>query len=154
MQKSQFEELCRDASLELGLQDTASLGNGFMVEHGHVHFEAAFRDGEDRFVLLAELGSVADEHKQHVYEQLLTLQLLTWTQPHVRFGFHPRRRTVMLGVGASLEAASGAWLAGMIRSTAAQAARWRETLLAGRRAGMELGDAVEAALGDSREAAT
>lgn len=132
----EFERLCRDASLQLGLEDTGALGQGFTVAFDDVLFETAFVDGRDRFALIAELGCVSPEHKKGVYENLLTMQVLTWTQPGVRFGFHPERETLVLCTEVRLHAVfTGAGLATLMRSVATQIAHWRTTLLIG-----ELGD--------------
>ncbi|MBC7599808.1 MAG: hypothetical protein H7238_12435 [Polaromonas sp.] len=132
MKSMEFEELCRDASFVLGIDDTQALGQGFTVPCDDVLFEASFRDGSDRFTLLAELGPVAPDKKLEVYESLLTLQLLGWAQPGMRFGFNTPRQTTMLCLETGLgQGVSGAWLAGIIRSTAKEVATWRKTLLPG-----------------------
>lgn len=132
MNALEFEQLCRDASLLLGMEDIEALGQGFSMEYANVPFEAAFREGRDSFLLTAELGVVTAPCRVNVYENLLTIQLMTWNQSGIRFGFNPHRQTVVLcakaNIGPQLNAA---WLAMVIRSLTAQTIEWRTTLLAG-----------------------
>ena len=131
MNTFEFEQLCRDASHELGVEDTGALGQGFTMPYADVLFETAFRDGRQGFVLMAELGAVEAQNKLGVYENLLTVQLLTANQPGMRFGFNPTRQTVMVCVRAALGAqSSGSWLAALVRALATQVVEWRGTLLA------------------------
>lgn len=128
----EFEQLCRDASLKLGIQDIEALGQGFSMRYANVPFEAAFRMGRDSFLLTAELGAVTAPNRVNVYESLLTIQLMTWNQTGIRFGFNPDRQAVVLcakvAIGPQLDAP---WLAMVIRSLAAHAVEWRRTLLTG-----------------------
>jgi hypothetical protein len=139
----EFEQLCRDASLELGVEDVSAFGQGFTVPYADVLFEAAFRDGRNGFVLMAELGVVEEEKKLSVYENLLTIQLLMANQPGMRFGFNPMRRTLMVSVQAALGAQSnGSWLAALVRSLATQVAHWRRTLLVAQVGDPEAGQGI------------
>lgn len=132
MEQLEFERLCRDTSLTLAVRDTSALGQGFTVPFDGVLFEALFKDGSDHFVLLAELGPVAAENRLSVYENLLTMQILAWSQPNMRFGFNVKRQALMVCVEAGLGVgATGEWLARLLRMTAKEATQWRETLLAG-----------------------
>jgi hypothetical protein len=132
MNMLEFEQMCRDASLALGLHDTGALGQGSTVVFEGVPLQTAYRDGRDSFLVMAELGPPGAGNTLAVYENMLTLQLLTWNQPGVRFGFHPARRTLQLCVDARCGArAAGDWLALLLRSVAQQALLWRETLLPG-----------------------
>jgi hypothetical protein len=128
----EFEQLCRDASLLLGVDDIGALGQGFSMHYAGVPFEASFMEGRECFLLTAELGVVAAPFRVNVYENLLTIQLMTWNQSGIRFGFNPDRQTVVLcakaAIGPQLDAA---WLAMVVRSITAQAIEWRTTLLAG-----------------------
>lgn len=129
MNRSTFEQLCRDASLELGLADTAALGQGFTISFEGAPFETAFREGRDSFVLMMEAGSIAEEKKQKVYANLLTMQLMTWNLPGLRFGFNPQRQTLMQCVDVNvIPEANGAWLAGLVRTLAAHAPQLRKVL--------------------------
>jgi hypothetical protein len=127
MSALRFEQICRDACLELGIHDTTALAQGRSVRHADILFEALFREGDESFTLVTELGTVLEEHKLPVYESLLTLQTLTWPQRGMRFGFDRERRTAVL----CLEVAFGAPLATIIKSLVQQVAHWRETLLVG-----------------------
>lgn len=132
MNRRDFEHLCRSACLELDMDDPAALEQGFSALYEGVLFEAVYREGHESFVLLVEMGEVPVEHKRQVYESLLTMQLLTWEQPGVRFGFNPVRQTAVLCIETSLgPRASGAWLAKVMRSSATQVTQWRQTLLQG-----------------------
>ena len=133
MDRLTFEQLCRDASLALGLDDTSELGQGYTVSFNDVLFEFLFAEGLPSCLILAEVGAAAPEHRADVYENLLTLQLMSWTQPALRFGFNPARQAVQLCVAAGLpEKADGAWLANLLSTIATQVTEWRTTLLAGK----------------------
>lgn len=127
----EFEQLCRHASQELGMDDIEALGQGFSAQYAGVAFEAGFREGRHSFLLTADLGVVTAPSRVRVYENLLTIQLMTWNQTGIRFGFNPDRQTVMLcakvTIGTQL---NPSWLAMVIRSLAVQALEWRKTLLA------------------------
>jgi hypothetical protein len=128
----EFELLCRDASVELGMADTGALGQGSCVSIADVLFEAVFREGSDDFMLMAEVGPVTAPSKASVYESLLMTQLITWDRPGLRFGFNPERGTIVLCVQAGgTPHRCGSWLASVMRSVAAQVVQWRNTLLAG-----------------------
>lgn len=128
----EFEQLCRDASLLLGVEDIEALGQGFSMQYANVPFEAAFREGRECFLLTAELGVVTAPSRVNVYENLLTIQLMTWNQSGIRFGFNPDRQSVVLCAKANMGPQLNAeWLAMVVRSLAAQAVEWRTTLLAG-----------------------
>lgn len=132
MNRISFEQLCRDASLALGLEDTNALGQGRPVAVQDVLFEFVCMDDVPNVLMLADLGLIAEDKRVEVYESLLSLQLMTWNQPTVRFGLHPVRRSVLLCIGSGLhEKSDGAWLASMISSMVGQIAEWRTTLLAG-----------------------
>jgi hypothetical protein len=128
----EFEQMCRDTSVVLGVEDTSALGLGFSVPFAGVLFETSFQGDSDSFLLMAELGAITAQDRLSVYEHLLTCQLITWNRPGLRFGFHPQRRTVVLCVEVkSCPQPDGAWLATLMRSIAAQAFEWRKTLLTG-----------------------
>lgn len=129
MNSVDFDQLCRDASLELGLVDTGSLGRGFTVLLEGLPFEAAFREGSDGFTLMMEAGTVPESRKAAVFGNLLTVQTLTWHLPGLRFGFHPQRQTVVQCVDIKFRPeVDAAWLAGLMRTLAAQAPQLRKLL--------------------------
>ena len=94
MDRMSFERLCRDASLALGLDDTAGLGEGYTVLVDDVLFEFVFVEIQPSLLILAELGRIAPEQRLDVYESLLTLQLMTANQSAMRSASirHGRRR--------------------------------------------------------------
>ena len=133
MNQMSFEELCRDASLLLGIDDTSALGQGFTVQAKEVLFEAHFMETRSSCLILAELGTIAPENRADVYEQLLALQLLSWDQQALRFGFNQARETAVFCVATGLtEQHDGAWLASLLEKIADQVVDWRTTLLAGK----------------------
>ena len=133
MDRMTFEQICRDASLALGLDDTTDMGHGYTVSFNDVLFEFLFSEGLPSFLILAEVGAATADQSTEVYESLLTLQLMSWTQPALRFGFNPMRQTVQLCVAAGLsETADGAWLAKLLSTIATQVIEWRTNLLAGK----------------------
>src|SRR4051812_31035098 len=112
MNQSEFETLCRAASEKLGIEDKTALGLGEPVEIDEVIFETTFVDGDDAFLVLADLGEVAQEDRVSVHETLLAMQLEAWNEPRVRFGFHPVHDAAMLCGGVDLnDEIDGAWLA-------------------------------------------
>lgn len=132
MSHSGFEQLCRDASIELGLNDPAALGSGHSVVLDGVLLDLQRHGALDRFVLLAEMGPAAADHKAEIYEHLFLLQMLSWAEPGLRFGFNPDRKVLVMCLEAGCgPGANGAWLARLIRSMAAQVTRLRSTALAG-----------------------
>jgi len=132
MDRLDFEQLCCDTSVELGVEDIGALGQGFSLLFNSVAFETVFHEGDSNFLLTAELGTVEEACRTRVYENLLTTQLMAWNRPGLRFGFDPQRRTVMLCVDAAFNPqTTSAWLAALVRSIAAQTLEWRKTLLAG-----------------------
>jgi hypothetical protein len=128
----EFERLCVDASLDLGVDDPTALGRGLGMQFANVLFRTSFRGGHTSFLLTAELGSVPAKCRAKVYEHLLTTQLMTWDRPALRFGFNPGRNAVVLCAEVEAgERVDGERLATFVRSIAAQAVEWRETLLTG-----------------------
>jgi hypothetical protein len=148
----EFEKLCREASEQLALEDTRALGLGFGVCVQDVVFETTYVDGQDSFLLLADIGAVEPEDRVSVYESLLAIQLAAWDEPRVRFGFHPMHDAAVLCMGVSIgEKTDGPWLAGLLRAVAAQVAQWRTEQLAGK-AGAR--DSLEAGSRGAEEAAS
>jgi hypothetical protein len=122
MDRLQFEQVCRDASLDLGLPETDWLGRGFTVLFEGLPFEALYREGRDGFVLMMEGGQVAEEKKAAVYRNLLSLQIVTWNLPGLRFGFNPKRGTILQFIDVKFDPQiDGAWLAGLVRMLASRA---------------------------------
>lgn len=125
--------LCREASRALGLPDAEALaqGRGVEVEGVRVLLHA----GPDLAcpVLVADIGAAPPGQALAVYRRLLQVQLLCADQADLRFGLDPDGETVVLsqavrwGPGAVRASA----LAAIVRATAAQAAQWRDSLLAG-----------------------
>ncbi|RYX95439.1 MAG: hypothetical protein EOO28_11810 [Comamonadaceae bacterium] len=130
----EFNKLCRDAAAVSGIADIASLGLGDRVTVDEVVFESCFMEGQDAFILLADLGHIADEDRADVYEKLLTFQVARWRgMARLRFGLQPMRDMPVLAVTVTLGSQTdGAALAALMRSMAAQVVQWRQTLLAGK----------------------
>jgi hypothetical protein len=130
--RTAFEQLCRDASMTLGLADTGALGSGQPVVLDGVLLELKREGGHDRFVLLAELGPAADDHKAEIYEHLFLLQMIGWAQPGLRFGFNADHQILVMCLEAGCgPGAHGTWLASVIRGMVAQVERMRRTVLTG-----------------------
>ena len=97
-----------------------------------VSLEVTHHESSASMLVLAELGRITAEDPAQVYRQLLSLQLLTWHQPGVRFGYDEGSDAVVLMLGVPLrEDMTGPWLAQALRGMAAQVKQWRATLLAG-----------------------
>lgn len=127
-----FEQLCRDASMMLGLAETQALGTGQPVVLDGVALELQRKGGANQFVLLADMGPAAQDHKADIYERLFLLQMISWAQPGLRYGFNADRATLVMCLEASCgPGADGEWLARVIRAAAAEVTRLRSTLLAG-----------------------
>lgn len=128
-----FAKMCRDASEKLGLGETAALGLGASVSVRDVDFEAAHTDGQDSFLLLADLGAIAPDDRVSVYETMLAMQLADCHDARVRFGFHPMHEAAVLCVGAALTSTTnGAWLASLLDAVALQVTHWRRDKFAGK----------------------
>lgn len=127
-----FEDLCRHASRELRLDDTETMGQEEGFELDGVTMEVLHEELHQSLLVMAELGGVTAEDAATVYQKLLALQLLTWHQPGIRFGYQEERASVVLMLGVPMrEDMNGPWLARALRAMAAQVAQWRATLLAG-----------------------
>lgn len=126
------EDLCREASLELRLDDSEAMGREEPVVLGDVSIEVLHQQLNDSLLVLAELGRATADEPARVYEQLLSLQYLLWHQPGIRFGYRDDSGSVMLMLGVPLrEDMNGEWLARALRGMAEQVKQWRATLLAG-----------------------
>lgn len=127
-----FDDLCRHASRELRLDNIESMGQEEAFEIDGVCVEVTHHESSASMLVLAELGRITAEDPAQVYRQLLALQLLTWHQPGIRFGYDEGRDAVVLMLGVPLrEDMTGPWLAQALRGMAAQVKQWRATLLAG-----------------------
>jgi hypothetical protein len=125
-----FEDLCREASLELRLDDSEAMGREEPVVLGDVTIEVLHQELNDSLLVLAELGRATAEEPARVYEQLLSLQYLLWQQPGIRFGYRDDSGSVMLMLGVPLrEDMNGEWLARALRGMAEQVSHWRGSLL-------------------------
>src|SRR4051794_18315402 len=128
MQAARFERLCREASEQLGLKETTALALGVGVSFDDVLFEAAFVDGQNSFLLLADLGAFGRGDQPRVYESLFALQLAAWDEPRLRFGFHPIREVAVLTVGVPLgEKTDAQRLVMLVKSIASRVTQWRQT---------------------------
>jgi hypothetical protein len=128
-----YLDLCWRTSVLLGLEDSARLGTNLPVVVEGVRCQAIYTEGLPGILLLAEVGPVTHDDKAAVYEQLLSLQLMHWMHPDLRFGFHPVRGTVMLCMTLALgDSATSEAFAELIRSAAAQVTAWKHELLAGK----------------------
>lgn len=127
-----FDDLCRHASRELRLENTDGMGQEETFEIDGVSLELTHHASNDSLLVLAELGHITADEPAQVYRQLLALQLLTWHQPGIRFGYDEAGDAVVLMLGVPLrEDMTGPWLAQALRGMAAQVKQWRATLLAG-----------------------
>jgi hypothetical protein len=138
MKLREFELLCRNASMALGVDDLRALGLGLEMQFADVMFRASFSKERASFLLLAELGAACPSCRPTIYEHLLTTQIMTWDRSGLRFGFDPERQTVLLGaeikVGPDVD---GEWVAALVRCMAAQSLEWRETLLVGHKVSVQ-----------------
>ena len=133
MNSADFEDLCRQASLALELPDTSAMALGVPVLIDEVWIELVFDQRRPGLAIFAELGEVEEEQRIAVYESLLSLQLMTWDQPSIRFGLHLATKTPLLCASAPLKPDSnGQWLGANLKRMAAQVREWRGTLLLGK----------------------
>lgn len=125
-----FRVLCRQVSLGLQATDPDALGERRPSSIGGETFECLVQDDGSAALLVTYLGTVEPGQAQAVYEQLLLLQLSSWNNPDLRFGFDPVTGQVLLCTRlpalASLEAAP---LDSLIRRLLKQVGEWRGTLL-------------------------
>jgi len=82
MNFQQYKELCRSASLHLGLKDPDMLASQGYMEKDGVRLALFFDDEivSDRLICYVDLGPIADDLKTKVFERLLTLNLLSGTK--------------------------------------------------------------------------
>jgi hypothetical protein len=124
------EDLCRQASLELRLNDSEAMGREEPIALGDVTIEVLHQELNDSLLVLAELGQARADEPAEVYEQLLSLQYLLWHQPGIRFGYREEDGSVVLMLGVPLrEDMNGEWLARALSGMAEQVEHWRDTLL-------------------------
>jgi hypothetical protein len=142
-----YLELCRQTGLLLDLEDPARLGTNLPVMVDGVQCQAIYTEGLHSVLLLAEVGPVSSFDKAAVYEQLLEMQLMYWSLPDLRFGFHRSRGTVVLCMTLPLgDAATPETFADLVRSAAGQVASWKQELLAGKVGTSDEIDALLAAM--------
>ncbi|WP_179188432.1 CesT family type III secretion system chaperone [Hydrogenophaga sp. IBVHS2] len=125
-----FQAVCRQVSLGLEAAEPDALGERRPSSIGGETFECMVHDDGSAALLVTYLGTVDTAQAQAVYEQLLLLQLASWNNPDLRFGFDPVTGQVLLctrlPAPASLEAAP---LDSLIRRLLKQLGEWRGTLL-------------------------
>jgi hypothetical protein len=82
MNFQQYRELCRSASVSLGLEDPDMLANEGYMEKDGVRLALFFDDEivSDRLICYVDLGPIAEETRTKVFERLLTLNLLSGTK--------------------------------------------------------------------------
>lgn len=134
MTEVEFQDLCRDVSLELGREDINALGQDGRLELDDVHIALFFNEVADPDILFCyvDLGEIAEHQRVDVYENLLNLNLLTGTKTNGVFGVDPASgNAVMVSHLPVDELPQASRLTEVLRRFAQQAHNMRKTLLAG-----------------------
>ena len=132
MNFQQYKELCRSASLHLGLEDPDILASQGYMEKDGIRLALFFDDEiiSDRLICYVDLGPIADEHKTKIFERLLTLNLLSGTKTSGVYTIDPSSGNAVFCVHMmSPETIEGDELAGMLDAYICRAIELQKTLL-------------------------
>lgn len=135
MNFQQYRELCRDASVVLGLSDPDRLATQGLLE---IHDVAAslYHDEEvadDRLFCYVDLGPIDEASRLRVFERLLLLNLLSGTKTSGVYTLDPASGNAVFCVHImNPERLDGTQLAGMLRAYAERARQLRQNVMTGR----------------------
>jgi hypothetical protein len=128
----QFAELCRDASLRLGLPDSEALGRGEVVEIDEVDGQMSFDMVKSSAQFYVNLGDPKPDAASTVYENLLELQCMFAGQIDAMFLRDPVNDRLLFMVWIPLRGHTADTFATALRATVTQVRKWQNTILAGR----------------------
>jgi hypothetical protein len=132
MTETQFRDLCRNASLALQAPSADALGEYGQIEVDGVDIGLFFDEEEtpDMMFCYVDLGEVADTNRADIYENLLTLNLLSGSKTTGVYALDPASGNAIFVVHFyDPEEMEGNVLAEALRFYATQANSMRATLL-------------------------
>jgi hypothetical protein len=91
MNHSQFLDLCRDISTELNLEDLDELGFSNYLEIDDIPMAFIFDEhsNPDRIFCYVDHGPIEDSQRLDIYDNLLTLNLLSGTKTNGIYALDP-----------------------------------------------------------------
>lgn len=132
MNYEQYRDLCRSASVSLGLENLDQLANEGFLEKDGIRV-ALFFDEEivaDRLFCYVDLGPIKEQVRLEVFERLLTLNLLSGTKTSGVYTIDPSSGNAIFCVHLmNPEHLGGAELAEMLSSYIKRAIELQRTLL-------------------------
>lgn len=124
MNHSQFLELCRDISIELNLDDLDELGLSNYVEIDDIPIAFIFDEhsNPDRIFCYVDLGPIDDSLRLDIYDNLLTLNLLSGVKTNGVYALDPTSGHVLFVIHVvNLDQVDAEVIANDLRSYSARA---------------------------------
>lgn len=124
MNHSQFLELCRDISIELNLDDLDELGLSNYVEIDDIPIAFIFDEhsNPDRIFCYVDLGPIDDSLRLDIYDNLLTLNLLSGVKTNGVYALDPTSGHVLFVIHVvNLDQVDAEVMANDLRSYSARA---------------------------------
>lgn len=132
MDRHAYEKFCRDASSDLGLPNTESLGEGGLVEVDGVEMQLVW-NGTRHMRLHMEVGGLEDQSRLEAYEAALAFQAQLAGLVTGMFVLDVAGDRLMFTLAIPVtEKMEGVDLAYVLRGFAGQVADWRSTILLGK----------------------
>lgn len=130
--QSQFAQLCREASRELNLIESAAIGAGEPFDVQGIECVLSFDHARGLALCTLDLGDVKPGHEAHVYGRLLELQSTFVGQMDALFLRDPINDRILFTARMPLEAGlSAKAFVQAMRILASLAQRWQATVLEG-----------------------
>jgi len=134
MNHSQFLALCREISVELNLDDLDELGFSNYLEINDIPIAFIFDEhsAPDRIFCYVDLGPIEESQRLDVYDNLLTLNLLSGTKTNGIYALDPTCGHVLFVVHiVDLDQSDPKLLANDLRSYASRAISLQNNLFKG-----------------------
>jgi hypothetical protein len=134
MNHSQFLELCRDISTELNLEDRDELGFSNYLEIDDIPIAFIFDEhsAPDRIFCYVDLGPIEDTQRLDIYDNLLSLNLLSGVKTNGVYALDPTSGHVLFVIHiVDLEHCNANDLANDLRSYAARSISLQKNLFKG-----------------------
>ena len=134
MNHSQFLDLCRDISTELNLDDLDELGFSNYLEIDDIPIALIFDEhsASDRIFCYIDLGPIKESQRLDIYDNLLTLNLLSGTKTNGIYALDPTSGHVLFVVHiVDLDQSDAKIVANDLRSYSARAINLQNNLFKG-----------------------
>ncbi len=132
MNFQQYRELCRDASVALGLPDPDRLANEGLLEKDGVAM-SLFHDEEfvsDRLFCYVDLGPIDEAARTRIFERLLMLNLLSGTKTNGVYTLDPASGNAIFCIHLmDPDRLDGAHLARLLDAYAGRARKLQEVVM-------------------------